>query len=551
MLFSSYEFIFLFLPVVVISYFVLGRLGGRTPAHVWLVFASTGFYALSRVHGLALILPSIVVDYLIGRGLERVDESKRALRASLLGVGVAANIAFLGYFKYRNFFLHATNVLFGTHLAFGPLIPPLGVSFITFQKIAYLVDIYTRQIKAGGLLDFLLFTLFFPRVVAGPIVHYQEVMPQLSRPTFRWVYTDVAVALCLFSIGLFKKVVIADRLGDFANPVFAAPLQGEAVTMLSGWTGALAYTFQIYFDFSGYSDMALGVARIFGVVLPMNFNSPLKASSILEFWSRWHITLTRFLTAYVYTPLLLRMTRRRMARGKPVLRGRSSEMSAIVMLIGVPTVLTMTLCGFWHGVGLHFIVWGILHGLMLTTNQAWRTLRPRFWRDQASHDRVMRPVGFVLTFSAVVVTFVFFRASSVTAAISILGGMAGLNGVTVPYAVGLRLGAFGQWLERIGVTYDWSSGSQFITSFVWLAVLFVVVTTIPNSLELLSPYRPALDFQRPEADATDPHGAGRAVGRLGLLDIVRSRLGPPLVAALAVAGVLGLHRVRAFLYWQF
>jgi alginate O-acetyltransferase complex protein AlgI len=551
MLFTSYEFIFLFLPVVVIGYFVLGRLAGRTPALVWLLLASIGFYALSRVHSLAIILPSIVFDYLLGRGLEHVDESKRALRASLLAVGVAANIAFLGYFKYRNFFLDTTNLLVGTHFAFRPLILPLGISFVTFQKIAYLVDVYTRQVKGGAFLDFLLFTLFFPRVVAGPIVHYQEVMPQLSRPTFRWVSTDVAVALCLFSIGLFKKVVIADRLADFANPVFAAPLQGEAVTMLSGWTGALAYTFQIYFDFSGYSDMALGVARIFGVVLPMNFNSPLKASSILEFWSRWHITLTRFLTAYVYTPLLLRLTRRRMARGKPVLRGRSTEMSAIVMLIGLPTVLTMTLCGFWHGVGFHFIVWGILHGLMLTTNQAWRTLRPRFWRDQASHDRVMTRIGFVLTFGAVVVTFVFFRASSVTAAIAILRGMAGLNGITVPYAVGLRLGTFGEWLERIGVTYDWSSGPQFIASFVWLAVLFVVVTTIPNSLELLSPYRPALDFQRAASDATDPHGAGRAVGRLGLLDIVRSRLGPPIVAALAVAGVLGLHRVRAFLYWQF
>ena len=551
MLFTSYEFIFLFLPVVVIGYFVLGRLAGRTPALVWLVLASIGFYALSRVHSLAIILPSIVFDYLLARGLEHLDESKRALRASLLAVGVAANIAFLGYFKYRNFFLHTTNLLVGTHFAFRPSILPLGISFITFQKIAYLVDVYTRKVKTGGFLDFLLFTLFFPRVVAGPIVHYQEVMPQLSRPTFRWVSTDVAVALCLFSIGLFKKVVIADSLADFANPVFAAPLQGEAVTMLSGWTGALAYTFQIYFDFSGYSDMALGVARIFGVVLPMNFNSPLKASSILEFWSRWHITLSRFLTAYVYTPLLLRMTRRRMARGKPVLRGRSTEMSAIVMLIALPTVLTMTLCGFWHGVGSTFIVWGILHGLMLTTNQAWRTLRPRFWRHQASHDRVMTPVGFVLTFAAVVLTFVFFRASSVTAAIAILRGMAGLNGITVPYAVGLRLGTFGEWLERIGVTYDWSSGSQFIASFVWLAVLFVVVTTIPNSLELLSPYRPALDFQRAESDATDPNGAGRALGRLGLRDIVRSRLGPPLVAALAVAGVLGLHRVRAFLYWQF
>ena len=486
MLFNSYPFIFLFLPVVVLGYFAFGRLG-RLPAVVWLVLASIGFYAFSRVDSLAIILPSIVLDYLIAWGLERLDESRARMRAGLLGVGLAANIAFLGYFKYRDFFLDTTNLIFGSHFAFGSLILPLGISFITFQKIAYLMDVYSGQVKAGGFLDFLLFTLFFPRVVAGPIVHYQEVMPQFDRSPIRWVPTDIAVAVCLFSMGLFKKVVIADRVADFANPVFAAPLTGEPVTLLAGWIGALAYTFQIYFDFSGYSDMALGIARIFGVVLPMNFNSPLKATSIVEFWSRWHVTLTRFLTAYVYTPLVLNLTRRRMVRGKPVLRGRKTAVSAILALIGVPTLVTMTLSGFWHGVGFQFIVWGILHGVMLTINQAWRTLRPRFWRHQKSHDLIMTPVGFVLTFGAVVVTFVLFRASSLTAAVAILRGMAGLNGVTIPYAIGSRLGTFGQQLERLGVTFDWSSGSQLILGLAWLAVLFVIVTAMPNSLELLAP----------------------------------------------------------------
>jgi D-alanyl-lipoteichoic acid acyltransferase DltB (MBOAT superfamily) len=362
------------------------------------------------------------------------------------------------------------------------------------------------------------------------------------------VPTDIAVAICLFSIGLFKKVVIADRVGDFANPVFAAPLTGEPVTLLAGWIGALAYTFQIYFDFSGYSDMALGIARIFGVVLPMNFNSPLKATSIVEFWSRWHITLTRFLTAYIYTPLVLNLTRRRMARGKPVLRGRNTRMSAILVLIGLPTLVTMTISGFWHGVGFQFIVWGILHGVMLTINQGWRALRPRFWRHQRSHDLIMAPVGFVLTFAGVIVTFVFFRASSVSAALSVLRGMAGLNGVTIPYAIGSRLGGLGAWLERVGVTYDWSGGSQLVAAVAWLAVLLVIVMAMPNSLELLALYHPALDFQRPEPAA----GEGRSLReRLRLLDIVQSRLGPALVATLAVAGALGLHHASGFLYWQF
>ena len=543
MLFNSYQFIFLFLPIVVLGYFVLGRLG-RTTAVVWLVLASLAFYAVSRVDSLAIILRSIVLDYAIGQALERLDDSRSRMRATLLGIGIVANIAFLGYFKYRNFFLDTANLVFGTHIAFGTLILPLGISFITFQKIAYLMDVYSGQVKGVGFLNFLLFTLFFPRVVAGPIVHYQEVMPQFDRSTIRWVPTDIAVAICLFSMGLFKKVVIADRVGDFANPVFAAPLTGEPVTLLAGWIGALAYTFQIYFDFSGYSDMAIGIARIFGVVLPMNFNSPLKATSIVEFWSRWHITLTRFLTAYLYTPLVLNLTRRRMAQGKPVLRGRNTRMSAILVLIGVPTLVTMAISGFWHGVGFQFIVWGLLHGVMLTINQAWRTLRPRLWRHQKSHDLIMGPVGFVLTFGAVVVTFVLFRASSVTAAIAILRGMAGLNGVTIPYAIGSRLGSFGQQLERLGITYDWSSGSQLIASLGWLVVLFVIVTALPNSLELLARYRPALDFQRPEPESDGPRGPR-------LMDLVQSRIGPALVATLAVAGVLGLQRATGFLYWQF
>src|SRR6516165_5031958 len=202
--FNSYQFLFLFLPVVVLGYFALSRFG-RLPAVIWLVLASIGFYAFARVDSLAIILPSIVLDYLIARTLARLDESRRRVRAGLLGLGIVANVALLGYFKYRDFFLDTTNLVFGSHFAFGALILPLGISFITFQKIAYLMDVYSGQVKPGGFLDFLLFTLFFPRVVAGPIVHYQEVMPQFDRSPIRWVPTDIAVAICLFSMGLFKK----------------------------------------------------------------------------------------------------------------------------------------------------------------------------------------------------------------------------------------------------------------------------------------------------------------------------------------------------------
>jgi len=565
--FNSYEFIFGFLPVTVAGFWLLARLSGRTAALGWLIMTSIAFYAYASVRSLAIITPSILLDYLIALILLRTDRSRDRLRRLVFVVGVVANVFFLGYFKYKNFFLDTANTVFATHFELTQLILPLGISFLTFQKIAFLADVKSGQVKAVPFLDFLLFTLFFPRTVAGPIIHYQEVMPQFGDPTPRGIMANAAVGVCLFSIGLFKKAVIADSVAQFVPPAFDTGLSDQLPTLLTAWTGVLAFTFQLYFDFSGYSDMALGLARMFGVRLPMNFNSPFKASSIVDFWAHWHITLTRFLTAYIYTPIVLSLTRARMAKGKSVLRGKRSTLPAIAVLVALPTLVTLTIAGLWHGAGWTFIVYGVLHGIYLTINQSWRILRPRFWPDHASYERVMKPLGFVFVFGAVVVAFVFFRAPSLICAWSILGGMVGINGI-LPVNV--------QLLQNLGVSLPWGGLVllQPIAPFVWIIVLFVAVTLLPNSLELLRRFQPALDFpeQLEEASRTQlapsvgvqlrgkakkPSIAAQlravrtAIGHLRQQGMSLSRLTATFIALLCVLGVMALNRGGAFLYWKF
>ena len=555
MQFNSYQFLFVFVPLLLAGFYVATRLRGPSAARAWLLLASIAFYAYANLLSLVILLPAILIYFAIAKAIVRTDESNTRARTAWFILGVALNIAFLGYFKYRNFFLDSANQLFGAQFALLPLILPLGISFITFQMIAFLADVQSGQVKSFSLFEFLLFALFFPRAVAGPIVHWEEVMPGLTGEAPRWRNSNLAVGIALFSIGLFKKAVIADGVAVWVTPAFAAQPPGSTLTLIPAWVGALAYTFQLYFDFSGYTDMALGLARLFGVRLPMNFNSPLKSSSIVEFWSRWHITLTRFLTAYLYTPMVMGWTRRRMQLNRPVLRGKRSTLSAFLALTAVPTLITMGISGFWHGAGTQFIVWGLLHGLMLTINQAWRTWRPRFWPDQESYHRVMRPAGFLLTFFGIATTFVFFRARSIDSAVSILGSMFGAHGVTIPHAIGDRLGAFGLWLQGLGVAYDWSSGSGFFIEIAWVVVLFVASTRLPNSLELTRRYEPALDFEPPAetepTTAAAPASPRRARRTWIPREIALNGAGAAWLAFLFIAGVLALSRGGGFLYWKF
>ena len=324
-------------------------------------------------------------------------------------LGISFNVLFLGFFKYTDFVAGSINDIFGANLILRHIILPLGISFITFQKIAFLIDVQAGRVRSFSLSDYCTFVLFFPQLIAGPIVHYREMMPQFHAVSCQFDKENVAVGLTLLFFGLFKKVVFADSLAKYVTPMYDHAGTGAGTSFLFAWMAAIGFTLQIYFDFSGYTDMALGLARFFGIKLPQNFNSPLRASSIIDFWLRWHMTLTRFLTGYIYNPMLLWLTRRRLAKGRPGFRGQNTTAGAFVSLLMLPTVITMFVSGLWHGAGYGFIIWGLLHGFYLTVNHGWRLVVAKRWRDKASYDRLMKPVGFIVTFVSVTSAMVFFR----------------------------------------------------------------------------------------------------------------------------------------------
>jgi D-alanyl-lipoteichoic acid acyltransferase DltB (MBOAT superfamily) len=541
MLFNSYPFIFGFLPISLLCFELLGRLS-HDWARRWLILVSLFFYTWWRPINVLLIAPSIMINYGLARALQRFGSDRPAAAKCALLAGIAFNLLFLGYFKYLDFARTTLNDVLGTNLVLTHLILPLGISFITFQKIAFLVDVHAGRVKSFSFQEYALFVLFFPQLTAGPIVHYREMMPQFQAASYRLTAENVGVGITLFSFGLFKKVVLADSIAPFVTPIYDAASAGGAVSLFYAWIAAIGFGLQIYFDFSGYTDMALGLARFFGIKLPLNFNSPLKATSVIEFWQRWHASLTRFLTAYIYNPLLLAITRRRVDRNLPLISPRNTTLGAFLSLLVVPTVLTMFLSGLWHGAGYQFIIFGLLHGTYLCINHAWRIVRPKFWRDTASYQRSMQPVGWLLTYLGVTVCMVFFRASSVSAALTILQGMIGWHGVALPAAVLARLGSMGQELRAMGVTAGSSGGHDFLLMSAWTAALFFIAMVPPNSLQMLSRYEPALGV-RPRPD--QPPGV---FARIAWRPSLGWAVGMSVVSALAI---LSLGQLSTFLYWQF
>ncbi len=540
MLFNSYQFILLFVPAVVGVYYALGP-ARRQAASFWLILASLFFYAWWRPFNVLLIAPSIGVNYGIVTLLLRLGDRRPALSRAAFWGGIAFNLAFLGYFKYSNFFLTVTNDIVGTSFVLGTIILPLGISFITFQKIALLVDVRAGRVMRVSLPDYALFVLFFPQLIAGPIVHFRELMPQFAASDGRARWDDFAVGLTLFFTGLFKKVIFADPVAALISPIWAQVAAGGHPALLQAWAAALGFMLQLYFDFSGYSDMAIGTARLFGVKLPFNFNSPLKATNIIDFWSRWHVTLTRFLTAYIFTPLTVALTRKRAERGLPVIAGRRTTFPAFFVVLAYPTMTTMVLAGVWHGAGYQFLVFGALHGVALVVNHAWRLRRPHWWPTTGAAALPAAFSGWVLTFLFVVVAEVFFRAASVGAGLGLLQGMTGANGVTLPMALFSHAGPL---LARIGLpaTGVWESGLEFVE--VWsciLAGLFVVLA-LPNSLEMLAEHEPALGFK------VRPAGHTRLLRALSWSPSPVWAVGLSTVTAL---GLLSLGRLSDFLYWHF
>ncbi len=347
MLFNSLVFVLGFLPAVVIGFALLARRGTPGQAMLFLVGASLLFYAAWNPPYLFLLVGSVAFNYGLGQRL-RARPSRW-----VLGFGIAANLGAIGYFKYANFFLDNVNALTGGGLEIGTIVLPLAISFFTFQQIAYLIEAHRGDIAEHDFLSYALFVTFFPQLIAGPIVRFNEVVPQFAAERFgRLGSRDLALGATLFVIGLGKKVLLADSLARAASPVFQAAELGLPVAPVEAWTAALAYSFQLYFDFSGYSDMAIGLACLFGIRLPWNFASPYKATSVIEFWRRWHMTLSRFLRDYLYIPL----------GGNRKGPARRTVNLMIVMLLG----------GLWHGAGWSFVIWGGLHGLYLCVNSAWR-----------------------------------------------------------------------------------------------------------------------------------------------------------------------------------
>src|SRR5262245_41497677 len=414
MLFNSHAFIFLFLPAALLGFFALGAVN-RKLAAAWLVACSLFFYGWWNPAFVALLGASLLFNYIVGLSIVRARAAEPARAKRVLALAIAADLAVLGYFKYANFFLDNVNALLGTEASLGAIILPLGISFFTFTQIAFLVDAWQGKAEEYSLTHYALFVTYFPHLIAGPILHHREMMRQFQcLETYRPHYDKLAAGLTIFVIGLFKKVIIADGVASYVAPVFEAPAAGVTLTFLEAWCGALAYTFQLYFDFSGYSDMAVGLSLLFGIRLPINFHSPYKAVNIIEFWRRWHMTLSRFLRDYLYYPL----------GGNRRGPGRRY----------VNLMATMLLGGLWHGAGWTFVVWGVLHGFYLVVNHAWRALRARLGHDLKRSSRWGRALGCLVTFVAVVVGWVVFRADSLDTASSLLRAMAGMNGLVVPDA---------------------------------------------------------------------------------------------------------------------
>lgn len=481
MLFNSYGFIFMFLPITLLIYFQIGKHGYHQIAIAWLVASSLFFYGWWNPSYLILICLSILFNYTIGLLLSSIKIQNLLLKRKILLIfGLNLNILLLGYYKYFNFFINNINCLVNVDFNFQTIILPIGISFFTFTQIAYLVDVYKANTREYNFLNYCLFVTFYPHLLAGPILHHKEILPQFTKRTISKLdYENLAVGLTIFFIGLFKKTLIADGVSASVQEVFyAAGHRAAGLTFIEAWVGILFYTMQIYFDFSGYCDMAIGISRMFGIKLPLNFNSPYKAANIIEFWRCWHITLSRFLRDYLYIPL------------------GGSHKGKVKRYINL--MITMILGGLWHGAGWNFILWGLLHGLYLVINHVWRALRDRLGHNQSNSNWLGRRLSQGITFIAVVAAWVFFRADNLNDAINILRGMSGMNGVALPspYLGYLNhIGGLGKYLS----THGWIFNTHFTFCFYGLKdvlklfIMFLIIWLLPNTQEFMIKYKPAFE----------------------------------------------------------
>ncbi len=488
MLFNSYEFIFAFLPITFFIYFYLNHKRLTQASKGFLVFSSLFFYSWWNIVYLPLILISMLFNYVIGNTLNKdINENKKSFsKKSILIFGIVSNLVLLAYYKYADFFISNFNILSGSNVNLLHMVLPLAISFFTFQQIAYLVDSYRGETKEYDFLNYALFVTFFPQLIAGPIVHHKEMMPQFANNrNMVKNYRNIALGLFIFSIGLFKKVVIADTFAVWATAGFDT---ATTLNFFEAWATSLSYTFQLYFDFSGYTDMAIGISLLFNIKLPINFNSPYKATNIQDFWRRWHITLSRFLRDYIYIPLG--------GNKKGNFRTYTNLMA------------TFILGGFWHGAGWTFLFWGFLHGLALAIHRLWQTLGFKMWTWLA----------WFITFNFINIAWVFFRAKEWDDAVKVLGGMFSLENVVLPAILSVYFPRLEEYSFKFGGFI--SNVEEYPHIFLLWFIFAVCVLLSKNTIEKASNFK-------------------------------TSKLNIWITAIILVLGILGLSNESEFLYFNF
>ncbi len=508
MLFNSYIFIFAFLPFTLLIFHGLRQAGLERSSIFALTAMSLVFYGWWSAKYLLLLVPLMLANFAIAMLIGRYRGRRTSAAKALLIAGLALNLGVLGYFKYANFFIDNVNALISLDLFLTKVVLPLGISFFIFQKIAFLVDAYNGRIEQLNLLDYSLFVTFFPQLIAGPIVHHSELMPQFHKKgaTEAHYFT---LGITIFAIGLAKKVLLADTAAVYSSPQFAAVMAGAKLDFLSAWSAALSYTAQLYFDFSGYSDMAIGSALMFGIRLPVNFDSPYKSANIMEFWHRWHITLSRFLRDYLYIPL----------GGNR--KGRIRQFANLL--------ITMLLGGLWHGAGWTFVIWGALHGVYLAINHLWHALTGKPGAGSEPLNRPRRLAGQAVTFFAVVIAWVFFRSENFGAAIKMLKAMAGSNGFAAPASLANLLP-----LTRSHGPVD--SGTALLVSLILIAIAWVA----PNTQQITSYVGPK-----------GVYGCSDSCEKRSFVRWLASPRWAVAVGCLFGAALMAMSKVSEFIYFQF
>jgi alginate O-acetyltransferase complex protein AlgI len=507
MIFNSYEFIFIFFPLSLLGFYLVSRFSYNYKI-IYLSIVSLLFYTYWNAYSLPIILFSICVNYFLGSQLLK-HEIKNY---NLLLFSVVFNVILLGYFKYLNFLIFNINFILNlfnlSAISYSNIMLPLGVSFFTFTQITYLIECYNKNVKVKNFFSYILFVTFFPHLIAGPLLRYTSIINQfLDKKIFTIDKTKVVVGIAIFIIGLGKKILIADNIGYYSDLIYKSSSTNviEPQIILS-WLGSICYLFQLYFDFSGYSDMAIGIALFFGILLPINFNSPLRATSIIDFWNSWHISLTRFIREYIYNPIAIKLTR---------LSLEKSETQKIFLILIFPTLSTFAIIGFWHGANWTFVFFGLAHGLFVIINYLWNKIR-------LSNNRLINLNNFIawlITFLSINISFVLFRADNLFQALKIYKAMLGFNGISYP--------SFQSKFWEGSIIFN---SGDFIHMLILILLSFFIVIFLPNTKSLI-PFYKEKNFDN--------------------YKLFNSYWFPVILSFIFVISLLQIKKTSPFLYFQF